>query len=105
MGYLYQQVCSIFKFESFNGVSEKGFSFYCKRNEKKDVFVNLTTGVSAVSLLSWIESDEEAKALEEGKYSVFIYGTPGRVIVEDKVYSRMVCALAIDAWSSCQYVL
>jgi hypothetical protein len=45
-----------------------------------------------VSLLSWIESDEEAKALEEGKYSV-LYGTPGRVIVEDKVYSRIVCAL------------
>jgi hypothetical protein len=35
-----------------------------------------------VSLLSGIESDEEAKALEEGKYSVF-YGT-GRVIVEDR---------------------
>jgi hypothetical protein len=52
--------------------------------------------------LNW--GDEEAKALEEGKYSV-LYGTPGRVIVEDKVYSRIVCALAIDAWSSCQYVL
>jgi superfamily II DNA helicase RecQ len=32
-------------------------------------------GVSAVSLLRWIESDEEAKALEEGNYSV-LYGTP-----------------------------
>jgi superfamily II DNA helicase RecQ len=29
-------------------------------------------GVSAVSLLSWIESDEEAKALEEGKYYIYM---------------------------------
>ena len=60
-------------------------------------------GVSAVSL-SWIKSDEEAKAFQEGKYSDCIIWHSG-VIVEDKVYSRMVCALAIDAWSSCQYVL
>ena len=50
MGYLYQQVCSIFKFESFNAYQKK--AFHSIVNEKKDVFVNLTTGVSAVSLLS-----------------------------------------------------
>jgi delta-aminolevulinic acid dehydratase/porphobilinogen synthase len=61
-------------------------------------------GVSAVLLLSWIESDKEASALEEGKYSDCIIWH-SRVIVEDKVYSRTVCALAIDAWSSFQYVL
>ena len=47
-----------------------------------------------MSLLSGIKSDEKAKALEEGKYSVLWHS---RVIVEDKVYGRMVCALAIDA--------
>ena len=95
MGYLYQQVCSIFKFESFNTTHQ---AFHSIINEKKDVFVNLTIGagnhlfitpliivvsplinsmrdqvkkttrshlgVSAVSLLSGIESDEEAKALD-----------------------------------------
>jgi superfamily II DNA helicase RecQ len=44
-------------------------------------------GVSAVSLLSGIESDEDAFAcigMEEGKYFV-LYGTgTGRVIVEDR---------------------
>jgi superfamily II DNA helicase RecQ len=41
-------------------------------------------GVSAVSLLSGIESDEEAKALDRRRelYSV-LYGTACRVIVED----------------------
>jgi superfamily II DNA helicase RecQ len=64
-------------------------------------------GVSAVSLLSGIESDEEAKALEGGKYSV-LYGTAEsllkterwRRMLNSKVYSKMVCALsalAIDA--------
>ena len=59
-------------------------------------------GVSSVSL-STIESDEEAKAVEEGKYSV-VYGTPEsllkterwRRMLSNKVYSKMVCALAID---------
>ena len=32
----------------------------------------------------------------EEKFSV-LYGTACRIIVEDKVNSRMVCALAIDA--------
>jgi hypothetical protein len=41
MGYLYQQVCSIFKFESFNTAHQ---AFHYIINEKKDVFVNLTTG-------------------------------------------------------------
>ena len=40
-------------------------------------------GVSAVSL-STIESDEEAKALEEGKYSV-VYGTP------ESLLKTMIC--------------
>ena len=63
-------------------------------------------GVSAVSLLSCIESDKEAKALEEGKYSDCIIWH-SRVIVEDRTmetntstkctHSKMVCALAIDA--------
>ena len=51
-------------------------------------------GVSAVSL-SAIESDEEAKAVEEGKYSV-VYGTPEsllkterwRRMLSNKVYSK-----------------
>ena len=59
-------------------------------------------GVSVVSL-STIESDEEAKALEEGKYSV-VYGSPEsllkterwRRMLSNKVNSKMVCALAID---------
>ena len=39
----YQQVCSIFKFESFNTAhQEKAFQSII--NEKKDIFVNLTTG-------------------------------------------------------------
>jgi hypothetical protein len=42
MGYLYQQVCSIFKFESFNAYQKK--AFHSIVNEKKDVFTNLTTG-------------------------------------------------------------
>jgi superfamily II DNA helicase RecQ len=42
MGYLYQQVCSIFKFESFNPYQKKAFLSIV--NEKKDFFVNLTTG-------------------------------------------------------------
>jgi hypothetical protein len=50
MGYLYQQVRSIFKFESFNAYQKK--AFHSIVNEKKDAFVNLTAGVSAVSLLS-----------------------------------------------------
>ena len=41
MGY-YQQVCSIFKFESFNTAHQKK-AFQSIINEKKDVFVNLTT--------------------------------------------------------------
>jgi hypothetical protein len=41
MSYLYQQVCSIFKFESFNTTHQ---AFHSIINEKKDVFVNLTTG-------------------------------------------------------------
>ena len=36
-------------------------------------------GVSAVSLLSGIESDEEAKALEEGKYSVLVHFRVGLI--------------------------
>jgi hypothetical protein len=40
MGYLYQQACSIFKFESFNATHQ---AFHSIINEK-DVFVNLTTG-------------------------------------------------------------
>jgi hypothetical protein len=40
MGYLYQQVCSIFKYKSFNTTHQ---AFYSIINEKKDVFVNLTT--------------------------------------------------------------
>ena len=42
MGY-YQQVCSIFKFESFNTAHQKK-AFHSIINDKKDVFVNLTTG-------------------------------------------------------------
>jgi superfamily II DNA or RNA helicase len=42
MGY-YQQVCSIFEFESFNTAHQKK-TFQSIINEKKDVFVNLTTG-------------------------------------------------------------
>jgi hypothetical protein len=42
LGY-YQQVCSIFKFESFNTARQKK-AFHSIINEKKDVFVNLTTG-------------------------------------------------------------
>jgi hypothetical protein len=34
MGYLYQQVCSIFKFESFNPYQKK--AFHSIVNEKKD---------------------------------------------------------------------
>ena len=41
MGY-YQQVCSIFKFESFNTAHQKK-AFQSIINEKKDVFVYLTT--------------------------------------------------------------
>ena len=41
MGY-YQPVCSIFEFESFNTVHQKK-AFHSNINEKKDVFVNLTT--------------------------------------------------------------
>jgi hypothetical protein len=41
MGY-YQQLCSIFKFESFNTTHQKK-AFNSNINEKKDVFVNLTT--------------------------------------------------------------
>jgi hypothetical protein len=41
MGYLYQQVCCIFKFESFNTAHH---AFHSIINEKKDVVVNLTTG-------------------------------------------------------------
>ena len=41
MGYLYEQVCSIFKYESFNTMNQ---AFHSIINEKKDVFVNLTTG-------------------------------------------------------------
>jgi hypothetical protein len=40
-GHLYQQVCSIFKYESFNTTHQ---AFHSIINEKKDVFVNLTTG-------------------------------------------------------------
>jgi hypothetical protein len=39
----YQQVCSIFKYESFNTAHQKK-TFHSNINEKKDVFVNLTTG-------------------------------------------------------------
>ena len=35
--------CSIFKFESFNTAHQK-MAFHSIINEKKDVFVNLTTG-------------------------------------------------------------
>jgi hypothetical protein len=42
MGY-YQQVCGIFKFESINTAYQKK-AFHSIINEKKDVFVNLTTG-------------------------------------------------------------
>ena len=41
MGY-YQQVCSIFKFESFDTAHQKK-AFQSIIDEKKDVFVNLTT--------------------------------------------------------------
>ena len=59
-------------------------------------------GVSAASL-STVESDEEAKALEEGKYSL-VYATPESLLktkcwkrmLSNKVYSKMACALAID---------
>jgi hypothetical protein len=44
MGYYYQQVCSIFKFESVNTAHQKK-AFHSIINDKKDVFVNLTTGV------------------------------------------------------------
>jgi hypothetical protein len=58
MGY-YQQVCGIFKFESFNTAHQKK-AFHSNINEKKDVFVTIRDqvnklhdfGVSAVSLLS-----------------------------------------------------
>jgi hypothetical protein len=38
----YQQVCGIFKFESFNTAHQKK-AFHSNINEKKDVFVNFTT--------------------------------------------------------------
>ena len=41
--------------------------------------------------------NKRSKALEEGKYSDCINIWHSRVIVEDKVYGRTVCALAIDA--------
>ena len=44
-------------------------------------------GVSAVSLLSGIESDEEVKALEEGIYSV-LYGT-AESLLKTKRWRRM----------------
>ena len=53
-------------------------------------------GVSAVS----IESDEEAKALDRSKKGTILYYIAQHaesLHVEDKVNSRMVCALAIDA--------
>ena len=141
----YQQICNIFKVESFTVHQKK--AIHSIINERKDVFVNLPTGagksliyqalpklfdekfggkhvvivvsslinlmrdqvkklrdlgVSAVSL-SEIESDEEEKALQEGKFSV-VYGTPEallkterwRRMLSNKVYSKMVCAVAID---------
>jgi superfamily II DNA helicase RecQ len=38
----YQQICSIFKVESFSAHQKN--AFHSIINEKKDVFVNLTTG-------------------------------------------------------------
>jgi hypothetical protein len=37
MGYLYQQVCSIFKYESFNTTQQ---AFHSIINEKKDVLIS-----------------------------------------------------------------
>jgi superfamily II DNA helicase RecQ len=45
-------------------------------------------GVSAVSLLSGIESDEEVKALEEGNYSV-LYGTAESLLKTERWLRRM----------------